>query len=66
MFIYKTEFLQTTYKWFTDCPGEQDVSNLDKLINTRIAEGWELATYSFTGNPFGGRSGILVTFRKLK
>jgi len=66
MFIYKSEILKTTSKWFSHSANEEDVSNLDKLINKRATEGWELVTYSYIENVWGMRSAILVTFRKPK
>jgi len=66
MFEYKSEILVTTTKWFRDSASETDVSNLDRLINRRTAEGWEFVTYSYMVNVAWGRSAILVTFRKEK
>ena len=66
MFIYKSEILKTTFKWFNDSASEEDVYNLDRLINERAQEGWELVTYSYMVNVLGWRSAILVTFRKPK
>ena len=67
MFTYKSEILKTTIKWGLDQSARKtDVSNLDDLINRRTAEGWEFVTHSYMANVWGGRSGILVKFRKEK
>lgn len=47
MYIYKTEILTVSTKWFSDKANAEDISMLDKLINERAAEGWELATYDY-------------------
>ena len=39
---------------------------LDKLINERAAEGWELATYDYMATPSQIRGAFVVTFRKEK
>lgn len=41
MYIYKTEILTVSTKWFSDKANAEDISMLDKLINERAAEGWE-------------------------
>ena len=42
MYIYKTEILTVSTKWFSDKANEDDIAMLDKLINERASEGWEL------------------------
>ena len=44
MYIYKTEILRASFKWFTDKANEEDIEQLDKLINEKAADGWELVT----------------------
>ena len=67
MYIYKSEVIDTEVKWGTkDSASPKDVEKLDELINERVKEGWELATYSYMSNAFGVRSAILVTFKKKK
>lgn len=47
MYIYKTEILRASFKWFTDKANEEDIEQLDKLINEKAADGWELVTYNY-------------------
>ena len=44
----------------------EDISMLDKLINERAAEGWELATYDYMATSSQIRGAFVVTFRKEK
>ena len=64
MFEYKSEILVTTAKWFFNSANETDVSNLDRLINRRTAEGWEFVTYSYTLERIRCWSGVLF-FRSI-
>ena len=66
MYIYKTEILTVRTKWFSDKANEDDIAMLDKLINERASEGWELATYDYMATSFQMRGAFLVTFRKEK
>ena len=66
MYIYKTEILTVSTKWFSDKANEYDIAMLDKLINERASEGWELATYDYMATSFQMRGAFLVTFRKEK
>ena len=66
MYIYKTEILTVSTKWFSDKANEDDIAMLDKLINERASEGWELATYDYMATSSQLRSAFLVTFRKEK
>lgn len=66
MYIYKTEILTVSTKWFSDKANEDDIAMLDKLINERASEGWELATYDYMATSFQLRGAFLVTFRKEK
>ena len=47
MYIYKTEILRASFKWFTDKANEEDIEQLDKLINEKAADGWELVTQNY-------------------
>ncbi len=47
MYIYKTEILTVSTKWFSDKANEGDIALLDNLLNERAAEGWELVTYDY-------------------
>lgn len=66
MYIYKTEILTVSTKWFSDKANEDDIAMLDKLINERASEGWELANYDYMATSFQMRGAFLVTFRKEK
>ena len=66
MYIYKTEILTVSTKWFSDKANEDDIAMLDKLINERASEGWELATYDYIATSSQLRGAFLVTFRKEK
>jgi len=66
MYIYKTEILTVSTKWFSDKANEDDIAMLDKLINERASEGWELATYDYMATSSQMRGAFLVTFRKEK
>ena len=47
MYIYKTEILTVGTKWFSDKADAADIAMLDKLLNERAADGWELVTYDY-------------------
>ena len=64
MYIYKTEILTVGTKWFSDKADAADIAMLDKLLNERAADGWELVTYMATSAQIKGA--FVVTFRKEK
>ena len=66
MYIYKTEILSASFKWFTDKANEEDIEQLDKLINEKAADGWELVTYNYMATSTQWKGGFLITFRKEK
>ena len=66
MYIYKTEILTVSTKWFSDKANEDDIAMLDKLINERASEGWELATYDYMATSFQIRGAFLVKKKKKK
>ena len=66
MYIYKTEILSASFKWFTDKANEEDIEQLDKLINEKAADGWELATYNYMATSTQWKGAFLITFRKEK
>lgn len=66
MYIYKTENLTVSTKWFSDKANAKDISMLDKLINERASEGWELATYDYMATAIQIKGAFVVTFRKEK
>ena len=66
MVEYKTEIITTGIKMFSDKANKSDVAALDKLINDRAAEGWELVTYSYMATSTQARGATLVTFKRQK
>lgn len=66
MYIYKTEILTVGTKLFSDKANEEDIEKLDKLINERASDGWELATYDYMATSSQIRGAFVVTFRKEK
>lgn len=64
MYIYKTEILIVSTKWFSDKANERDISELDELLNERAASGWELVTYSYMATSLQVKGGFVITFRK--
>ena len=61
MYIYKTEILTVGTKWFSD---KADAAMLDKLLNERAADGWELVTYDYMATSAQIKGAFVVTFRK--
>lgn len=66
MYIYKTEILNVSMKFFSDKANESDVEMLDELINSRAQEGWELVTYDYMATSTQIKGAFLVTFKKPK
>lgn len=66
MYIYKTEILKVSAKWFSDKADESDVAMLDQLINERAASGWELVTYDYMATSVQIRGAFVITFRMHK
>lgn len=64
MYQYKSEILKVSMKWFSDKANERDIEMLDRLINKRVAEGWELAAYDYMATGMQIRGAFAVTFRK--
>ncbi len=64
MYIYKTEILPVSTKWFSDNANEKDIAILDELLNKRATEGWELATYDYMAASSQLRGTFIVTFKK--
>ena len=64
MYQYKTEILKVSMKWFSDQANERDIEMLDRLINKRAAEGWELSTYDYMATGMQIRGAFAVTFKK--
>ncbi len=64
MYIYKTEILYVSSKWFSDKANANDVAELDELLNQRSAEGWELVTYDYMATSVQIRGAFVITFRR--
>ena len=64
MFSYKTEILTVSMKWFSDKADAGDITMLDKLINEKSAEGWELVTYDYMATSMQTKGAFIITFRK--
>ncbi len=64
MYIYKTEILTVGTKFFSDKADEKDVAILDKFINEKAADGWELVTYDYMATSLQIKGTFIITFRK--
>ena len=64
MFTYKTEILTVGKKIWSDKANEDDALELDELLNTRSAEGWELVTYDYMATSTQIKGAFIITFRK--
>ncbi len=64
MYIYKTEILTVSTKWFSDKADSEDIALLDNLINSKAAEGWELVTYDYMATSLQVKGAFVITFRK--
>ena len=64
MYIYKTEILTVSTKWFSDKADVGDIYMLDELINERAANGWELVTYDYMATSMQIKGAFVITFRK--
>ena len=64
MYQYKTEILKVSMKWFSDKANEKDIELLDRLINKRALENWELVNYDYMATGMQIRGAFAVTFRK--
>lgn len=66
MYIYKTEILPVSTKFFSDKANEKDAEALDELLNRRAKEGWELATYDYMATSSQIKGAFIITFKKEK
>ena len=64
IYIYKTEILTVGTKWLSDKADANDIAMLDKLINEKAADGWELVTYDYMATSMQIKGAFVVTFRK--
>ena len=64
MYIYHSEILKTSKKWFRKSANENDLKALDALINKRVSEGYEFVCYAFMTDSYTNRCPFVVTFRK--
>ena len=66
MYTYKTEILMLGVKWFSDKATPEVAAELDRLLNERAADGWELATYDYMATSSQLKGAFIITFRKEK
>ncbi|MBS6953339.1 MAG: DUF4177 domain-containing protein [Enterocloster asparagiformis] len=66
MYIYKTEILKVSIKWFSDKADRGDIAMLDELINEKAVDGWELVTYNYMATSTQIKGAFVITFRKLQ
>ena len=66
MYTYKTEILTVSTKCYSDKANAEDILMLDKLLNERAAEGWELATYDYMATSSQIKGAFVVTFKREK
>ncbi len=64
MYIYKTEILTVGTKWFSDKADANDIAILDRLINEKAADGWELVTYEYMATSMQIKGTFVITIRK--
>ena len=64
MYIYKTEILTVGTKWLSDKADTNDIAALDRLINEKAADGWELVTYDYMATSTQIKGAFVITFRK--
>jgi len=64
MYIYKTEILKVSIKWFSDKADRGDIAMLDELINEKTVDGWELVTYNYMATSTQIKGAFVITFRK--
>ncbi len=64
MYIYKTEILKVGKKLFSDKANKNDVVILDKFINEKAADGWELVAYDYMATATQIKGAFVITFRK--
>ena len=62
MYTYKTEILPVGFKLWSDKANEEDAEALDRLLNERAAEGWELATYNYMATSQQIKGAFIITF----
>ena len=63
-YMYYSEILKVSSKWFSDKANAADLKKLDALINSRAEEGWEMVNYDYMATAFQVRGSFIVTFRK--
>jgi len=64
MYVYKSEILEVSTKFFSDKANEKDAAELDELLNSRAAEGWELVTYDYMATSVQIKGAFILTFRR--
>ena len=63
-YTYKTEILPVGFKFWSDKANEEDAEALDRLLNERAAEGWELATYNYMATSQQIKGAFIITFKR--
>ena len=51
-------------KFWSDKANAEDAAELDRLLNERAKEGWELATYDYMATSSQLKGAFIVTFRR--
>ena len=64
MYTYKTEILKVSTKFWSDKANDEDIALLDRLLNQRYQEGWELVTYDYMATSSQIRGAFVITFRR--
>ena len=64
MYTYKTVILWVSTKWVSDKANAEDAELLDRFLNEKAAEGWELVTYDYMATGVQIRGAFVITFRK--
>jgi hypothetical protein len=61
-----SETLKISFKIWGTSVNDSELANLDKTINQRAAEGWELVTHSYMSEMGSMKNAILLTYRREK
>ena len=64
MYVYKTEILTVSTKWFSDKANENDTAKLDRFLNEKAADGWELVTYDYMATSMQLKGAFIITLKK--
>ena len=64
MYVYHSEIIKVSLKFFSDKANASDLEALDELINRRTAEGWEFVNYNYMATSSQIKGAFIVTFRR--